>query len=61
MTEWQPIETAPKDGTYILVSIPLSLKSKVRIVNYNDHFWRDDNRNITNEPSHWMPLPRPAK
>lgn len=67
---WQPIETAPKDGTYIL-----AWRGHVVVVRWNDDryaqkpapFWdgTDDRRGKLfmrrNAPSHWMPLPEPPK
>ena len=72
MTDWQPIETAPKDGTSILVTIFHDDGSYwgQDIVWWDDwtKFWAsggydwmkvkyDDTENIT----HWMPLPPPPK
>ena len=59
---WQKIETAPKDGTPILVTTPGSLDMDVVV--FAD--WRDRggwfNGDTTFEPdefTHWMPLPEP--
>ena len=67
---WQPIETAPKDGTPIWLvedGGPLGLLIPHQFVGY----WRDDTRYVaggfwqvlTNEhgsnPTHWMLLPNP--
>ena len=55
-SEWQPIETAPKDGTVILVFEPgcgmaiVSWKPKSR------PNWHDDH-GATMHPTMWMPLP----
>lgn len=64
---WQPIETAPKDGTDVLVWGP-GCKSIVASWNpaetrWSDGFWDDG---LTDDPwihaTHWMPLPAgPAK
>lgn len=60
MTEWQPIETAPKDGTAIWVSA-VGVGEPVRTVQH----WYGEWVNIYNgdsigwEPTHWMPLPAP--
>jgi hypothetical protein len=75
MSEWQPAETAPKDGTRVILFFP-SLKNKIQVGHYMQTETRD-NGEITyqNEgwffggfglhnsfvPSHWMPLPEPPK
>ena len=75
--EWQPIETAPKDGSKILLFIP----SNVSRWHVSAGYWRDDAHarkaspfwcaetshlmGITwmrsHQPTHWMPLPAPPK
>ena len=65
--QWQPIETAPKDGTWILVYKPFNLygfdDSKWFVDKYIVR-WADECWNISMEdkvayPTHWMPLPKP--
>lgn len=59
--DWQPIETAPKDGTKILVW-PRSRQMREPAIAYwhqpanSDYpgFWA-----IGGNPTHWMPLPAP--
>lgn len=69
MTSWQPIETAPKDGSDILVAID----GKCRVVHWHDsayplhkrglHFpWvcqSGQNAYLDTVPTHWQPLPEP--
>jgi hypothetical protein len=66
MSDWQPIETAPKDGTYML----LMSRSGVVIGLWDAHedrefgtvpAWRDDGEGYELHPTHWMPLPDPPK
>lgn len=71
--EWQPIETAPKDGSPVLVYPPLWVNKTCSIAKYNDDkfakkpkpYWnRDDcfgriTENRMKPPTHWMPLPLP--
>jgi hypothetical protein len=67
-TEWQPIETAPKDGTAIFIWLTLAggwfkrvhWSAKVSAWVDWDHgeeaiYGYDGDKNI----SHWMPLPKP--
>jgi len=74
--KWQPIETAPKDGRYLMVGN----KDGVWIASYSAQFqsgYKPDNpwislmlnhrhiekvnRNYSCVPTHWMPLPTPPK
>lgn len=72
---WQPIETAPKDGTYILVFPGLwtDVTCSIARYDYDTHarnpkpFWKrvDDmglvSRSRSCQPTHWMPLPEPPE
>ena len=68
--EWQPIETAPKDGTEILLKIPLRWEKPQECVYSGDYvsaywfdksigFWKSrPNHWISPDmPTHWMPIP----
>ncbi len=66
ISEWQPIETAPKDGTPIL----LAWGGKTRLGKWLDNSkspimpwagWRTPSNETSprGEPAHWMPLPAP--
>ena len=58
MTDWQPIETAPKDGTFILVAVPGDVKTHIMLVWWVDGWcWDMTNTPIVGTPTHWMPLP----
>lgn len=68
MSEWQPIETAPKDGTGILVSFFNfnGLHSFIALAWYSEseEGWRAMSEHgygpmDTVEPNFWMPLPAP--
>jgi hypothetical protein len=54
---WMLIETAPKDGTYVLCGAPGHSAS---VYFWNGHAW-DDGDFFSNEmwPTHWMPLSLP--
>lgn len=61
--DWQPIETAPRDGTQILIV------SRYRQLGIMIGRWAERNgrwafaevvgRNV--DPTHWMPLPPPPE
>jgi len=74
MTEWQPIETAPKDGTDIIVMYIDIATQFVRIAFWLDYEWdpsingwwtydcgEDELMAPIYAPTHWMPLPEPPK
>ena len=63
MSEWQPIETAPRDSNIlgwnqfdgVLVYRPMYYGSN------NSAGWDAvfDDENLADDPTHWMPLPEP--
>ncbi len=72
MTNWQPIETAPLDGTSVLVWDGRSVSSARAFPNEWDNRgdecgWSwcpsensfDSSPHGIGEPTHWMPLPEP--
>jgi hypothetical protein len=69
MTEWQPIETAPKDGTAILIWPAQSSFTGDDTISYvvRWHDWKEAWIEASGEeydtfyPTHWMPLPPPPK
>ncbi len=62
---WRPIETAPRDGTHILVFGPSNSKNKTYMdvcawPNNWDGMWPVAYMAYAaGEPTHWMPLPSP--
>lgn len=61
-TEWQPIETAPKDGTHVLAYDG----SNMTTVKWDRDYWALIEQGYYAEdnewwPTHWMPLPKPPK
>lgn len=61
---WRPIESAPKDGTYVdLWCIPDGRRTDARFINGHWHEWADSGFErmewckITLRATHWMPLP----
>jgi hypothetical protein len=67
MSEWQPIETAPRDGHDILIT-NRGHGMLVRIAFWDEAFgvggrwstWPGRNPALY-EPTHWMPLPEPPQ
>lgn len=70
--DWQPIETAPKDGSRVLL-VRAGIDESAFVGSWSlwsnkdywtpDH-WVDDARNldlIERPPTHWMPLPDPPQ
>lgn len=54
MSDWQPIETAPKDGTRLLLATPTGkLADGVWSTRYKVWSWPY----VMVEPTHWMPAP----
>ena len=70
--KWQPIETAPKDGSWVIVVFPYS-PPMVSLATYKPQFrrggrggqsagWRSYHERLSEiSPTHWMPLPEPPK
>ena len=61
---WQPIETAPKDWSDVLLHVP-DLHSDVRTVceayfDLDDNSWKSPMFGYV-DPTHWMPLPAPPE
>ena len=69
MNDWQPIETAPRDGTAVLGYIPskrgayLARQDVVPIhwSGWGGGVWDNSTsgHHIVEEVTHWMPLPEP--
>jgi hypothetical protein len=64
--EWQPIETAPRDGTLILVA----WQNPNKTWDMNCMFWFEEDgkgewfdytADYICTPTHWMPLPKPPE
>lgn len=62
MSEWQPIETAPKDGeTPVLTWYPKAYQGKGGhyVMLWQDGKWWAIPGAFELKPTHWMPLPSP--
>ena len=55
---WQPIDTAPRDGTNILTWDGHSISIACWLDIMGD-WWGDDDCALCSTPTHWMPLPQP--
>lgn len=56
---WQPISTAPKDGTAILVYIGGNIEA-VAVTQWEDGAWSWPDY-VRYQPTHWQPLPEPPQ
>ena len=77
MTEWQPIETAPTDGTSVIIATeqgdfgqaefhrsqfePFHLDGGWFWMSEYGQYWIHKKMQRCGEPTHWMPLPEPPK
>ena len=59
MSEWQPIETAPKDGTDILASwfAPRKPWRAIGVLRWHADEWLTRPGDWGMKPTHWMSLP----
>ena len=67
--QWQPMETAPKDGTWILLAGPSGYQAtplRVEVCRYYPEYrpnnpWQNHSNDAFSDgggaPTHWMPLP----
>lgn len=56
--QWRSMDSAPKDGRRILVSIPTPY---IYIAKWTGIMWTYDSPWLcAKEPTHWMPLPAPS-
>lgn len=68
---WQPIETAPRDGVFILLGYAGSHTSEGRWVgdpsrnHWGETGWFETDEDVLcehpSEPTHWMPIPQPPE
>lgn len=62
---WQPIETAPKDGTQVLLWRDETIVGRWQIDDRRpywtggDIYWRGVRWCRDHNPTHWQPLPEP--
>lgn len=73
MDEWQPIETAPRNATEIIVAVPNRARCRGVLIAHYAHgggeeqprfgpdwfFWTGYSfMHLTPPPTHWMPIPK---
>ena len=62
--KWQPIDTAPRDGTSILLwATPHQMgiaKNRPIVGHFSLGWWSDFNA-VISHASHWVPLPNPPE
>ncbi len=56
---WQPIETAPKDGTRVLLYEPRDDEHMIEVGFWDYDSWYGPVHVYTIWPTHWQPLPTP--
>lgn len=62
---WRPIETAPKDGTWVLLYWPMTRTNVVVAGHFyaasdgEAVWWSLPKVDTHNDPTHWRPLPSP--
>jgi hypothetical protein len=62
-SEWQTIDSAPKDGTRVLVYESFCVKTIccARWIEAPHRVWRADSGSIMSRATHWQPLPLPPE
>jgi len=55
---WQPIASAPRDGSSFLAFID---GEHVEMVHHSVQSWVITNHGMKVEPTHWLPLPPPPE
>lgn len=61
MSEWRPIETAPKDGTRVVLGWLDRAWAHPGYYAADHGGWAndEDHAGFFDEPTHWMPMPPP--
>ena len=59
--QWQPIDTAPCDGTAVLLFHPAWDTLQVGVHYDEVNAWQDPCGDLLRTPTHWMKLPPPPQ
>lgn len=59
--DWQPIETAPCDGTPVLLFHPAWNTLAVGMHHGDCAVWQHPDGDLLSTPTHWTPLPQPPR
>ncbi len=65
--QWQPIETAPTDGVWVMAFEPNEVTTQFDCTHWITHMyhngqWMDqDDCLVVRNPTHWLPLPEAPK
>lgn len=58
---WQPIETAPRDGYPVMLTCRTPYKPFFGFYDSVDGAWFESGTYKCRAPTHWMPLPEPPE
>jgi hypothetical protein len=63
LTDWRPIDTAPRDGTFLLLFAAsgdaVSAICPFQVARWTHDSWESEDSRLIERPTHWMPLPPP--
>jgi hypothetical protein len=66
-TDWRPIDSAPRDGTEVLLYGRTERDGRFFAPDCNVGWWDEENlggwqaRDLPIDPTHWAPLPQPPE
>ncbi|CAB4135009.1 hypothetical protein UFOVP275_49 [uncultured Caudovirales phage] len=61
MSEWLPIEAAPKGEGKLLLAAPYYKQAFIGYYNYPANSWLNSKHHEKEQPTHWMPIPKLPK